>query len=99
MAKQETSGSDYLLEAIHENWCDIMKAYRLFEKKKPVMVFDLQEQRIYAYPYAEFRNDLNERSQASLKEQYEQAISEGMFVLFVRDNEKKKFVSYSMPLQ
>jgi hypothetical protein len=99
MAKKDTSGSDYLMEAIQENWCDIMKAYRLFEKKKPVMLFDLQEQRIYAYPCAEFRNELNERSQASLKEQYEQAIKEGMFVLFVRDNEKKKFRSYSMPLQ
>lgn len=98
MARQALPESDYLLDAIHENWCQILKIYRLFVDKKPVMLLDLQEHRIYAYPYAEFRNDLNERNQASLQEQYQKAVSEGMVVVFVRDNEKEKLVSYSMPL-
>ena len=63
------------------------------------MLFDIQEQRIYAHAYPEFRGELSERSQAMLKEQYERAIAIGEMVVFVRDNEKKKLVSYSVPCQ
>jgi len=49
-------------------------------------------------PYAEYRADLSKRSQASLKKQYERAIADGEMVVFVRDNEKEKLVSYSLPL-
>ena len=61
------------------------------------MLFDIQEQRIHAMPYAEYRADLSKRSQASLKQQYERAMADGKRV-FVRDNEKEKLVSYSLPL-
>jgi hypothetical protein len=90
--------SDYLMEALHNQWCNILKKYRLFEKEKPIVLFDIQEERIYVYPYAEFRNDLSERSQRSLSEQYETAVKENMMVVFVRDSEQKKLVSYSMSL-
>ncbi len=67
-----------------------------FEEKRPVMLFEVQEGRIYAYPYDQFMSDLSPRSQALLKEQYAQAIQEGWIVVFVRDNEKRKLVSYSL---
>jgi hypothetical protein len=76
----------------------IVKLYERYADKKPVMLFDIQEQRIYAMPYAEYRADLSKRSQASLKKQYERAIADGEMVVFVRDNEKEKLVSYSLPL-
>jgi hypothetical protein len=90
--------SDYLEDAMHRQWCNILKIYRLYEKKKPIMLFDIQEERIYVYPYIEFRDDLSERSRLSLTEQYEEAIKENKLVVFVRDNEQKRLVSFSMPL-
>lgn len=90
--------SDYLLDAIHKQWCHILKMYRLFEKKKPIVLYDIQEERIYVYPYAEFRDEMNERSQKSLTEQYAKAIKENQIVVFVRDNDEKRLASYSMPL-
>ena len=51
--------------------------YERYADKKPIMLFDVQEQRIYAMPYAEYRADLSKRSQASLKKQYECAIANG----------------------
>ena len=63
------------------------------------MLYDIQERLVYAYPYEQYRAGLSERSQASLKEQYEQAIANGMFVVFVRDNIKKKLKSYSVPIR
>ena len=87
--------SDYLLDLAHERWPEILTLYKRFEDKKPVMLFDIQEQRIYAYPYADFHRDLSEKSQRSLKTQYEKAFREGEMVIFVRDNEQKRLVSFS----
>jgi hypothetical protein len=66
-----------------------------FERLKPVMLYDIQEQRVYAYPYEEYRKELSETSQMKLKEQYEKAIEKNQIVVFIRDNEKRKLVSYS----
>ena len=70
-----------------------------YADKKPVMLFDVQEQRVYAFPFKEFRAELNDRSQASLTRQYERALNEGNVVVFVRDNERRKLVSYSLQLE
>lgn len=75
---------DYLLDAACEQWPSIRLLYDRFRDKKPVMLFDIQEQRIYAYPYTEFRKELSKRSQRSLKEQYERAGRENKVVVFVR---------------
>lgn len=86
---------DDLLEVALEQLGNIVMMYKTFEDKRPVMLFDIQEQRIYAYPYKEFRDELSERSQRILKEQYEQAQVDGKLVVFVRDNVKQKLVSFS----
>jgi hypothetical protein len=88
--------SDYLLEAAEENWPHILTAYRQFEDKRPVVLYDIQEQRIYVYPYADFLHDLSEKSQITLKDQYERAVEDNKIVVFVRDNEKRRLVSFSM---
>jgi hypothetical protein len=87
---------DYLLDAAWEHWDLILNAYRLHEEHKPVVLFDLQEQRIYVYPYEDFKGDMNPRNQASLQGQYEQALDANKVVVFVRDNVKRRLVSYSL---
>ena len=83
-------------DAVGEQWENILGLYKRFEAKKPVMLLDIQEQKIYAYPYKEFKSELSERSQIQLEEQYEAAISNNERVVFVRDNEKRDLVSYSL---
>jgi len=90
--------TDRYWKVVGQQWPHILALYEVFASKKPVMLFDLQEQRIYAYPYKQYRAGLSKRSQASLKKQYEHAIANGEVVVFVRDNEKEKLVSYSVPL-
>ena len=60
------------------------------------MLYDIQEKRVYAYPYLEFKEEMSEASQRSLEDQHERAIREGKFVVFVRDNEQRRLVSFSM---
>ena len=85
--------------AIREQWDHILNWYLMFADKKPVMLYDIQEQKIYAYPYREFKMELSQKSQASLRDQYQRAVKNNQFVVFVRDNEKQKLVSYTFSLE
>ena len=58
------------------------------------MRFDIQEQRIDVYPSMDVKNDLSERSQRLLQDQYEHAMTDDKIVVFVRDNDERKLVSY-----
>ena len=75
---------------------NILTIYEQYREKKPVMLFDMQEQRIYVYPYLDFKNDLSERSQRLLQDQYEQTMANDKIVVFVRDNDERKLVSYTV---
>jgi hypothetical protein len=50
----------------------------------------------HTYPYNDFKSELSKKSQIQLEEQYEAAILDNEMVVFVRDTEKKEFVSYSL---
>ena len=85
---------DPLFDAMCEHWEHIVTGYMQFEDKRPVMLYDIQEKRIYAYQYEGFKAEMAPKSQASLADQYERAGALGKMVVFVRDNEAKRLVSY-----
>ena len=89
--------ADPLWDVVTENAGFILSAYAEHEARKPVLLFDVQEGRLYAYPYEAFKAELSARSQASLTKQYEAALANDEIVLFVRDNVARKLVSYSLP--
>ncbi len=91
-----TMSNDYLVNAALEHQDLIFRAYELHEKGRPIVLFDIEEQRIYVYPYKEFKEDLTPRNQVSLQDQYEKALSEDEIVVFVRDNVERKLVSFSL---
>jgi hypothetical protein len=95
----KNSSPDPLWQALGEHYDHISFLYRQFSDKHPVMLLDVQEQRIYAYPYREFAADLSRRSQASLARQYPAAVADGDMVVFVRDNVERRLVSYSVPTE
>ena len=97
-AYNEAVATDPYWKILRENWPHIHRLYETYADKRPVMLYDIQERLVYAYPYKSYRAGLSERSQVSLKEQYEHANANGMFVVFVRDNKKKKLKSYSAPI-
>ncbi len=72
--------------------------YSMHADKQPVMLYDIQEGKIYAYPYTEFKAEMNPRSQAMLEEHRQQALTGEYLILFIRDNIKRKLVSYTLPL-
>jgi hypothetical protein len=86
---------DYLLDAAWKHWDLILGAYRSHEEQRPIVLFDIQEQRIYLYEYEGFKEELNPRNQSSLQDQYERAIATNKIVVFVRDNVERRLVSFS----
>jgi hypothetical protein len=88
--------SDPYLEAIQEQWPNIQGLYSIYESERPIMLYDIQEKKIYAYPYREFRAELSKKSQESLKRDYELGRARGSMIVFVRDNLERRLVSYMM---
>jgi len=75
---------DPYLALIDEQWDHILMMYHLFADKRPVMQYEVQGQKIAAYPYREFKADLNQRSQELLERQYRSAQANNQMVLFPR---------------
>ena len=97
MDQPDQKETDYpLLDAMAEHWEDIVAGYMQFEDKRPIVLYDIQEKRVHLYPYEDFKNDMSPKSQASLAEQYERAGASGHMVVFVRDNDAERLVSYAM---
>ena len=91
--KRNRNPNDDLVEAAEDSLPHILMFYKRFEKKRPVMLLDLQSQKIYAYPYEEFKAELGEKSQAMLAADYEKASAKNKIVVFVRDNETQRLTS------
>lgn len=78
-------------------WPTVCRAYRDFAERRPVILIDIDEAKVYAYPYKEFKQELSARSQERLDEQHTQAQRNSEIVVFVRDEHRKKLVSYNCP--
>ena len=50
---------DPLFDAMAEHWEHIVEGYLQFEDGKPVMLYDIQEQRIYAFQYEGFKSEMS----------------------------------------
>jgi hypothetical protein len=66
--------SDYLLDAAHKHWRNILKTCRLYDKKKPIILLDIQQQRIHIYPLS--GSEMRRTTRHSLTEQCEKAVEE-----------------------
>jgi len=90
------AGKGALFDAACERAGDILMFYRKFADKKPVMLLELPSQKIYAYPYLDFKNTLSERSQKMLEKEYQEALDHNQIVVFVKDNGREKMISFSV---
>ncbi|MFZ1097271.1 MAG: hypothetical protein WAN75_49985, partial [Xanthobacteraceae bacterium] len=86
--------SDPYFEAVQKQWSNIRALYMMYEDKRPIVLYDIHENKIYAYPYKEFKSDLSKKSQVSLEQDYKSASALRSMVVFVRDNIERKLVSY-----
>jgi hypothetical protein len=85
-----------MVEAARARAGYILEFYQLFADKKPVMLLELPSEKIYAYPYLEFKKTLSKRSEKMLEKEYAEALANKQFVVFVKDNDRRKMISFSV---
>jgi len=88
--------ADKYFKTIKKHWVVIRHAYLAHEDKLPVILLDITEGMVFVCPYKDFKAQLNGQGQASLTEQYQDGLKHNQFVIFVRDNEEKRLMSYSL---
>ena len=86
--------SDQYLDLIDEHWSNIIKIYAMFENKKPIIEYDVSENKIYSYPASEYINNLTERTRRNTLNKYYIACDNSQFMLFIRDVKNNKLRSY-----
>ncbi len=91
-----TEENQIYFDKIDEIIDDVYKFYNMSTRKDLVMVYEMQEDKIYSYIYKEYLNSLNIRSQKMLKKQYSEAVKTGEIVLFIRDNLRSKLKSFTV---
>lgn len=84
------------LQKIDEIADQVYELYNLSPRDDLVMVYNMLESRIYAYAYSDFLKTLNEKSRSILVSQYQEAKEENKIVLFIRDDIRKKFKSFTI---
>ncbi len=90
---------DPYLELIKEQWPSIADTYNHYAERRPIMLVDVQESVIHAYPYEEFVLLLDAPSRRQIEMQYRRAMDNRQMVLFVRDTNNKVFQSYTLALE
>lgn len=86
------------LAIIQSHWEEILNLYLKFEEERPVMVFDMDKNEVFAYPYQDFRTRLKPKSQALLVQQYQQALEKNHMVIFVKDDDNNTMASFSVKI-
>ena len=66
------------------------------DREDLVMVYEMQEEKIYSYIYEEYLNCLDPKSKETLQRQYKDAQASGEIVLFVKDDLRKKVKGFNI---
>ncbi|MGZ8946506.1 MAG: hypothetical protein ACXW1W_13925 [Methylococcaceae bacterium] len=85
---------DPYLDLIDEQWNNIAMIYNSFLDKKPIIEYDVDDQKIFSYPAIDYINTLTERTRSRTKKQYKDACNKHQFLLFIKDEKNQKLRSY-----
>lgn len=86
-------------EEMEGYWPTIMFAWRKHCDLHPVIVCDLVEKTVGAYPAKEYIDGLSERTRAATFKRYEECDREGGMTVFVYDRHRRKLQSYCFTAQ
>jgi len=91
-----TKENQIYLDKIDEIGDEVYKFYNMSARKDLIMVYEMGVDKIYSYVYKDYLNSLNPRSKEILKKQYNEATKIGKIVLFIKDDLRKKFKSFTI---
>ena len=90
-------GSDPYVQKLYEHWDAITGMYCAFPQHAPIIEFDVASGQIVAWPAEEYIGELTERTREQTRKQYQQAVTKGALMVFVRDAPEEILRSYVFP--
>ncbi len=91
--------SDIYQDLIADQWANIAELYNQHAEKQPVILLDVAEGELFAYPFTELAELLDAESRVGFGEQYERAVAARQMVLLVRDLANKQLLTYTLKLE
>ncbi|MCB9139004.1 MAG: hypothetical protein H6642_11715 [Caldilineaceae bacterium] len=91
--------SDIYQDLVKEQWPQIAELYNQHAAQRPVILLDVNESELFAYPFDQLAEILDESSRASFGEQYARAVATRQMVLLVRDQKNKQLLTYTLKLE
>ena len=85
---------DQYFDLIDAKWSSITMIYNIFRDKKPIIEYDVDDNKIFSYQATDYINSITERTRNRTKKQYQDACKKNQFLLFVKDNKNQKLKSY-----
>lgn len=92
------SSDDPYLELIDEQWSNILMVYETVKARKPIIEYDITEEKIFSYPAEEYIEALSIRTREQTRKLYKEAVRKNQFILFIKDRKNQKLRSYIFDL-
>jgi hypothetical protein len=92
----ERKEDEIYLAKIEEIRLKVYEFFKMSDRSDLIMVYEMQEEKIYSYIYEDYMNSLVPKSKAILKKQYQEAQASDEIVLFIKDNLRKKMKSFNI---
>ena len=89
------NNNDPYRDQIDEMWPHIVDLYHTYKHLKPIIEFDITNQKIYSYPAKEYIQQLTPRTREAMQKHYQETIQNNQFILFVKDYDNEKLRSYT----
>ena len=86
--------NDPYINLIDEHWKEIAMIHDAFKKNQPIIEFDIACTKLYSYPAEDYISNWSPRTKNLKKRQYKEAFKNNQFILFVRDEKRRKLSSY-----
>jgi len=86
-------------ELIKAQWPHISALYNEHAEQRPVIMMDVDNAELHAFPFDKISEALDEQSRTALTEQYQRAQETRQMVLILRDKEHKQTMTYTLKLE
>jgi len=97
-SQEEPEQHDPYLAIIDEQWDNIVMVYTMFNAKKPIIEYHIDDQKIYSYPAFDYMNALSDRTREATHKLYQDTLQANTFMLFVKDTPNRRLRSYIFPI-
>jgi len=87
---------DQLRDYKEEHFIDIRTLYKQFKPERRIILYDIEDGKLFAFSYKKYKKTLNKQSRKILRKQYEDAKRNNQIVVFVTDRKGKTMKSYSI---